>query len=194
MKTFEKQTTDLAESEEDISQQTFELQSSTLRSLENIQNALNTVRRHAEKINESSTKTFIGSFLSDISEIRSSYETVKAYFENVSKLKKVRNGSKFDPASESATDQNDSPGKRGEEKERKTDDAGAKQQIRWDILEAISDVNGKIDAAKHPIKYISKRSNGDGMLEETYISLKNLDASIAKLNDVKKDIEKYSQE
>lgn len=194
MKTFEKQTTDLAESEEDISQKAFELQSSALKSLENIQNSLNIVRRHAEKINESSTKTFVGSFLSDINGIRSSYETVKAYFENISKLKKVRNGSEFDPAPESGTVENNSPGKRGEEKERKTDDAGAKQQIRWDILEATSDINGKIDAAKHSIKYISKRSNGDGILEETYNCLKNLDTAMAKLNNVEKDIEEYSQE
>jgi len=192
MKSFEIQQTGPAESEEDIRLKALELRSSAFKALESIQDDIGMIRRHAEKIDDSSTKTFIGSFLSDIGGIRSSYENIALYFEDISKLRNMHGNHEIDATPKSDIGDDDVSCEKEEyEANQDAETANVKQRIRWNILETINNIDKKINAAKHPMRYFTKRSNGDGILEEIYNCLNDLNAAIAKLDRVEADMEEY---
>lgn len=59
----------------DLEQTAFELTTTTMRSFEYMIDRCQFIQKYAEKIDASSTKVFIGSFLSNIHEIKTGYDT-----------------------------------------------------------------------------------------------------------------------
>lgn len=70
----------------DLEQTAFELTTTTMRSFEYMIDRCQFIQKYAEKIDASSTKVFIGTFLSNIHEIKTGYDSIKPYFEVIAKL------------------------------------------------------------------------------------------------------------
>lgn len=194
MKTFGIEQPAKTESREDIERQAFEILSSTIGSLENIHDVTRTLRKYAEMIDNSSTKTFIGSFLSNMDEIRSSYQTATSFFDKVSSILEISASPKDNGLKHEINTDKTTRDKKGTGHEGAANTQDPKQKIKEDLLETMNDINDKIDEALSVIRIFKKNNNSRDFIDEACKILRNLDNAIKKLDDIKKDIEEYSRE
>ncbi len=177
------------ELEEDFEKRELGLISEMMKSLNYLIDRSQFIQRHADKINPSSAKLFIGSFLNDINEIKMNHEFIKSYFEVIAKLHNIS----------SEKDKNDSSIRRGSRKK----DTGDKENgienipeimdIKSELKKITVEIISKSNGVKGYLKNMKENGNNDSFIAGAHNSFKGLNDAILKLDSIEKMIAAYSE-
>lgn len=192
MKSFENAQHEAVKPKDIIAHEAIEFESTAIRSLHSIQNELITIRKYAEMIDGTSTKTFISSFLSNFNTIRSCNEKVLYFSDLISKLKEAP----VLPEGEKDFDKTVPKDHPAETKKRdganvNSNYTDSRQKIKADILETTVQIEASAETAASAIKYITK-NNTESEIDDVVEKIGILSAAIAKLDDIEKDINECS--
>lgn len=185
MRSYEKAQGMEIESREDIEHRAFELITPTAKSLDYLVDRSQFIQRHANKIGVSSTKLFIGSFLVNIKEIKTCYESIKSYFDVTAKLHSM--------TAETDKEDNSENEQTAEEKERNhernnIDDIGKKMRIKSELEIITDEIISKSEKAKITLRNMKRKNNPDSSVTDAYGSFKDLHDTILKLDGLEEMI------
>lgn len=196
MKSFEEKRVMETESRDDLEEKAYRMFGETAKSFDLVEEKLRFIKRHAEKIDESSTKVFVGSFLGNIEEVRNAYAPVKTFFECISKLCMDRQKTVADhglPYSGiDVKTQADEKAKRAADTE-DAEKVSPRADIKWKLEEIARDIPARIQIVKDSIRPMRRRNNDIDFFDGAFASLENLNNSMEKLHKIEEDIIEYSK-
>jgi hypothetical protein len=162
--------------------------SKTIKSLDYLIDQSQTIMRHAEKINASSTKVFIESFLFNINEIRSRYKIIESYFKSFAELNDITVKKNQDDNSLA----NNISEKISDDEENKSKNIYWKMNTKSELEDMAAEITSKSDAIKndlHNIKFgISKN-----FAVRAYKNFESLNNAILRLDSIENIITAYSE-
>lgn len=195
MKSFETAPESEHASRDDIEEKAYNLLGQTMKSIDYITDKLRFIRRYAGKIDDSSTKTFIGSFQSDIDEIKTAYGPIESFYDCVSKLSASNGEFELEPESQFYLNKIQTE-RREEDKtniKKKSMAENHLSDIKWQLENTSKSLLGKLEFAQNSIRMFKKNNNDISFIDESFAALDDLNDSMKKLLEIKSKITEYSQ-